>query len=114
MPIQQEMFAHARVTDPDTSHEAAASASQRITDAQQAVYQVMLEIGYPITDWQLVREYDLRCYTKDPVLHQSESGIRSRRHELVVRGLVRDTGKRVQGAGNRKHTLWQAMLPAEG
>lgn len=95
------MSAHARRSDPDTSHAAAASISeQALTDGQRAVLQTLRRIGPAI----------------DPQIHaayvgpwQSPSGIRTRRSELVVQGLVRDTERRVRLPSGRHAIVWDAV-----
>src|SRR3954469_21723826 len=78
--------AHARKTDPATSHAAAASLGPKLRETQHAVYEALL-IGGPMTDTQLVTFYG----RNELALHlplQSESGIRTRRRELVDAGYV--------------------------
>lgn len=108
MPTQLDMLAHARITDPDTSHEAAESASHRITLCQRAVQTCLLAQG-PMCDAELVFRYQ----NETTLPKQSPSGIRSRRHELVVRGLVRDSGRRLRTESGRSHIIWEAV-PQEG
>lgn len=40
--------------------------------------------------------------------HASESGIRSRRAELVAMGLVRDTGRKTRTPSGRSTMIWEA------
>lgn len=93
--------AYARTTDPDTSHAAAES----ITDLrlrQAAVLSVLNFVGQ-LTDEELVEQYG----EISPV-PQSPSGIRTRRAELVRKGLVRYAGyKRVLRSG-RLGRVWEA------
>jgi Fe2+ or Zn2+ uptake regulation protein len=103
------MLAHARITDPETSHEAAESASHRITMCQQAVLTLLLAQNAPLSDAELVFRYQ----NMTTLPKQSPSGIRSRRHELVLRGLVRDSHQRMRPDGGRAHILWEAV-PQEG
>lgn len=94
------MSAHARRTDPETSHAAAASISEHnITNGQRAVLQTLRRIG-PANDERIVA-----LYTGPP---QSPSGIRTRRAELVDRGLVFDTEQRVKLASGRRAIVWAA------
>jgi hypothetical protein len=93
--------AHARRTDPHTSHAAAASITeQQLTDGQRAVLQTLRRIG-PAIDPQIVASY------VGP--WQSPSGLRTRRHELVERGLVRDTERRVKLPSGRQAIVWEAV-----
>jgi hypothetical protein len=88
---------NARTTDPETSHEAAMSVTN-ITPLKQEILQRLMT---PMTDtdlYQLLRT--------DSRLIVTESGVRSRRSELVQVGLVRDTGKRVRLATGRRAIVW--------
>ena len=96
----------ARSTDPETSHVAAASITE-LTRKQQTVLMVIHQEG-PITD------HALNCVYNDPFLRtwrppQSESGLRTRRSELVRKGLVRDSGKRETLPSGRKAIIWEAV-----
>lgn len=90
--------AKARVTDPVTSHEAAESVD-RITETQEFILRALRR---PRPDVELVEAY--RNYKSAP--RASESGIRSRRAELVDRGLVVDTGRRVRLDSGRYAIVW--------
>ncbi len=98
---QHDLFAYARNTDPDTSHEAAASVN-RITDKQQAVLNMFLNHG-PMTDQQLQTIYNDTNWG----LQQSESGLRTRRSELVTKGWVEDSGERTVLPSGRRAIIWQ-------
>lgn len=101
------LIAHARTTDPETSHEAAASV-MNIRQSQQAIYQVLKEHG-PMDDVQLVDLYEIL-----PGLpRQSASGIRTRRSELVEMGRVGWTGVKIPLASGRKARLWEALNEME-
>jgi hypothetical protein len=103
----ERIKAHARTTDPSTSHEAAASVV-KLTDKRRAVLEVMLNVEGPICDADLMSAYDDEQDERDDLVRpeQSVSGIRTRRSELVRMGLVEDSGDRVTIHG-RQHTLWQ-------
>jgi hypothetical protein len=90
--------ARARRTDPITSHEAAESVDN-ITATQSYVLRCLKR---PRVDVELVNAY--RAYKTAP--RASESGIRSRRAELVDRGLVVDTGRRVRLDSGRYAIVW--------
>lgn len=90
--------AKARRTDPITSHEAAESVDN-ITATQSYVLRCLKR---PRVDVELVSAY--RAYKTAP--RASESGIRSRRAELVDRGLVIDTGRRVRLDSGRYAIVW--------
>ena len=86
----------ARNTDPETSHEAAKSLGD-LRPRQRAVVRVFERWGQ-LTDGELRHLYD------GPA--QSDSGLRTRRSELVALGVLFDTGsRRVTGSG-RKSIVW--------
>jgi len=88
----------ARVSDPVTSHDAAESVD-RVTETQEYVLKALRR---PRIDVELVEAY--RAFKRAP--RASESGIRSRRAELVDRGLVVDTGRRVRLESGRFAIVW--------
>jgi hypothetical protein len=94
-------MAKARKTDPSTSHQAAASV-RNVTDTQKAILKA-LKRG--LTDNDLLVAY--RNLRKAP--QASDSGIRSRRAELVAQELVADTGKRVKLPSGRNAIVWKAL-----
>lgn len=92
-------MANARRSDPHTSHEAAQSIDD-VTKTQQFVLRSLKR--RPQCDVELVDTY--RSYKTAPMA--SESGIRTRRHELVESGLVTDTGKRTVLPSGRRAIVW--------
>ncbi len=100
----EEGTARARHTDPATSHTAAASvtaAAQRDTRAR-----VLLILGAAArTDEELIAEWRRR-WPDDPT---AESGIRSRRSELVADELVRDSTTTRPSRRGRPSTVWEAV-----
>lgn len=99
---------HARTTDPQTSHDAAASVNQ--TENQRAVYRVLRAHG-PATDVELVKAYRA-ALVRGEVPKQSDSGIRSRRSELVEKlGVVCDTGRRQKLESGRMANVWEVCNP---
>jgi hypothetical protein len=88
----------ARSTDPVTSHLAADSVDN-VTATQAYILRCLKR---PRNDTQLIDAY--RAYKTAP--RASESGIRSRRAELVDRGLVADTGFRVLLNSGRYSIVW--------
>jgi hypothetical protein len=88
----------ARKTDPQTSHDAADSV-KRVTDTQLYILQALRR---PRTDIQLVEAYSK--IGKAP--RASESGIRSRRAELVRKGLVMDSGVKQVLPSGRNAIVW--------
>lgn len=79
---------NARHTDPSTSHEAARSiTTEQLTETQSAILQLLSSRS--MTDEQIRRSHNLGV--ADGVWSPaSESGLRSRRAELVARGLVEE------------------------
>lgn len=91
----------ARSTDPETSHDAAMSV-QGITELQARIYDLLREHG-PMTDVDLIARY--RSRHDWPAA--TDSGIRTRRHELVeLRQVVKIGVACERGKGGRAHTLW--------
>jgi len=95
-------MAKARMTDPQTSHEAAGSV-KNISLTQVAILGLLKR---PMADQELVQLYSSKARLKQAPM-ASESGIRSRRAELVALGLVGVAGFG-RTASNRKTTLWVA------
>lgn len=102
-------MAGARFTDPQTSHDAAASVKD-ITRTQKAVLKLLAAVG-PLTDEDLIGYYTWQTLVADPYdfPKASESGIRSRRAELVTLGLVKDSGERAKLASGRHAIVWQVV-----
>jgi hypothetical protein len=92
---------HARTTDPETSHEAAQSVTN-ITPLKQEILQRLMT---PMTDADLIQV--IRTGSR---LLVTESGVRSRRAELVQAGLVKDTGARVKLATGRSAIVWTTNI----
>ena len=97
--IHQQLEARARSTDPDTSHEAARSIGE-MTGKRQAVLDIIRAIRRG-TDEDIVDAYHA---TTAP--QQSASGIRTRRAELTLLGLVVDTGERKVRSSGRGAIVW--------
>jgi hypothetical protein len=92
---------HARKTDPQTSKDAAKSVNN-VTTTQKAILSLLRKHQ---TDMDLVRNYHYLVKNgKAP--RASESGIRSRRAELVDAGLVKDTEARMKSPSGRMMTVW--------
>jgi len=92
--IQDRLQPRSRNTDPTTSVDAAASIGD-MTAKRQAVLDVLRHIG-PATDAGIIEAYRAMSCPD-----QSESGIRSRRHELHLLGLIRQVGDAENGRGRR-------------
>lgn len=92
---------HARLTDPGTSHEAADSVGN-LTETKKAIFYIL---KYPRTDAELIDSYNT-LVQRNEAPRASESGIRSRRAELVDDGLVMDTGHRAKSPSGRNMIVW--------
>lgn len=90
----------ARNTDPKTSHDAA----DKVADVSLTQSFILQALKRPRTDTELVEVY--RKLKRAP--RASESGIRSRRAELVAKGLVVDSGNRGLTEFNRQAIVWAA------
>lgn len=88
----------ARTTDPQTSHDAAKSVSN-VLNTRAFIYALLV---YPMTDPELINAY--RQLTSAP--QASDSGIRSRRAELVAEGMVEATGRKVKLPSGRYANVW--------
>ena len=96
--------ARARTTDPYTSHLAAASLGEdKLRESQAAVLRFIKRCGSAgCDDGKLVTSYN-------GLVPQSPSGLRTRRAELVRRGLVRDSGRITVMPSGRKAIIWEAV-----
>jgi hypothetical protein len=97
----------ARSGDPETSHEAAASLSAAaLRLSQEDVLFALRQLGGSATDTELLERY-AELASREAVRWQSPSGLRTRRHELVVLGLVVDSGERRRLASGRRAVVWE-------
>lgn len=94
--------AHARLTDPETSHAAAASID-RLTARRGAVLALLARFPGGLSDSELVEVYQ----AKGVIPPQSPSGIRTRRSELVDAGLVEYSGNNVTTPSGRSSRVWR-------
>lgn len=96
-------MANARTTDPQTSHDAVAQVNTRpLTDKQRAIARVFRGCG-AMSDYELVLQYNR--YVKEMDLPmQSDSGIRTRRAELVKAGVLVLHGRTTLPNGNKANT----------
>jgi hypothetical protein len=85
-----------RPTDPDTSHQAAAKVTKKLTGIRLAVMD-LFRVRREMTDM------DLQLYFGGP-----ESSYRKRRTELVEMGLVRDSGRKVMQKGSNR-IIWEIV-----
>lgn len=88
--------AHARNSDPEPSHEAAAAITPGLRDLQQLVER--FAIGKP----QGFMDLELCRWRED----LGESTLRTRRAELVARNIILDSGRRIRPGGKVAHTVW--------
>lgn len=94
---------YARHTDPQTSHDAAASVTN-LTETKLHILQI-LSLG-DRTDEELILKYTI-WGANNGWKYVSESGIRSRRAELVKAGLIVDSGKRKTLTSGRDAIVWR-------
>jgi len=92
---------YARSTDPTTSWEATTTVT-RISETQKAILHLLT---IEMTDSELVERYQLRSRVGLAPM-ASDSGIRSRRHELAELGLVVQVGEGKSAFG-RRSLLWK-------
>lgn len=102
--------ARARRSDPQESHDAAKSVTD-LTEKQDCVLACLTEADRPLSDVELAGLYSHnRRYHDWP--EQSESGLRTRRAELVRKGLVEKTGKTRLESG-RMAAVWSVKQSEE-
>jgi hypothetical protein len=94
-----------RKTDPVTSHAAAASV-ENLTVTQKFIVQFLKAYG-PMSDERLADTWFAECRIGSAP-YVSDSGLRSRRAELVAKGLVVDSGVRVKMRSGRQAIVWAA------
>lgn len=91
--------AHARHSDPDTSHDAARSVSPKVAKVQRQVLAYAASKPDGFTDRHL-----------QDAFADSTSTYRTRRSELVAKGYIRDSGERSVLHGRRRFIVWQVTL----
>lgn len=95
--------AKSRTSDPDTS-QAAALAVTRMTSKRLAVLR-LFELSGEMTDEQLLDRYRSRSRSRGWP-EQSESGLRTRRCELIRMGQLQDTGRTRRMTTGRMAKIW--------
>ena len=95
-------MSYARRTDPQTSHDAAASVIN-IKPIQKIILQLL---SFPKTDEELVKAYN-ELTEKGEAPWSSPSGLRTRRHELTDIGYVEDSDLRVKTYSGRQAIVWR-------
>jgi uncharacterized protein (DUF2225 family) len=93
-----------RTNDPETSHLAERSVSD-VTEKQDAVYEVLKVFG-PLTDKDLIQIYG-EAVNECGLCPQSDSGLRTRRKELVDKGIVEWTGQKIKDGTRRLSRTWK-------
>jgi hypothetical protein len=97
------LWTRTRATDPGTSRAAAERANSRIWESQKEVLWIF-SVKIRLTDKELVE-----IAGPDFEVHQSASGLRTRRSELVAKGKLRDSGQTKVHSGGRKHIVWEIV-----
>ena len=95
-------MAHARRTDPLTSHEAAASVKNDF-DVKTTILKIY-RAGY-FCDEDLIISYEA-LVAQGKAKWSSPSGLRTRRKALERDGLVYDSGQRALTVSGRKSIMW--------
>ena len=95
-------MARARTTDPHTSHEAAKRVSS--SNLKERIL-ILFERHQSMTDEQLIIHYN-RAVHHEGWSVATESGIRSRRKELVDEGKILDSMTTSLTASNRSTIIW--------
>lgn len=95
----------ARHTDPLTSHQAAARV-KHLSETKKAIMRLLFR--KTMTDVELIKRYNqLVAIGKAP--QASESGIRSRRAELVERGYIAPSGRLERLPSGRNAIVWKPI-----
>ena len=93
------------VKDPAPSFEAAqVITAEKLTDVQDRILALLRILG-PMTDDTLVSYFN----EYNPNATATDQSIRSRRAELVRKGLVRDSGREGQSKHGNRATVWGAV-----
>lgn len=94
--------AHARNSDPATSHKAAASVTN-LGPTKDLILAILREFG-PMHDEAIIGAFRAnRKYAPNA----SDSGIRTRRSWLVDHGFIEDSGQRAKTASGRESIVWR-------
>lgn len=97
--------AHTRHTDPDTSHEAAASVADPNKGTYARILRLMREHPAGMTDDQMFDVWSEESDAAYPPI--SPSGLRSRRSELTRRGLIVWSGEKTVLPSGRRARIWR-------
>lgn len=108
MSLRQEDLwsgeAHARSTDPETSHSAARTATKTLTVVKGRII-ALLQIQGALTDEELCKVY----HQTWPDSETTDQSIRSRRSELVASGNVAFSGDYGYTFSGNKSRRWQVV-----
>lgn len=104
-PEKPPWWTRARATDPETSKAAASISEDELNLRHLSVLRCHKRYPKGMTDAELVASY--RKYGYEP--KQSESGLRTRRAELVDKGLIETTSERRRVLGHRPAIVWKAV-----
>ena len=104
---QEDPRRRSRRGGQETSLQAAESIDD-LRERQRAVYRILRDTELGLTDEQLLDRYRERR-RHDPEIYpeQSESGLRTRRHELVELGFAADSEKRREISTGRQAIVWR-------
>lgn len=112
LPLFASAVAKSRAKDPESSRDAARQASNKLRESQEAVLRLFRVMG-EMSDEQLVTEYTWRT-SQYPAMYppQTPSGLRTRRHELVLCERISYTGRRDESVADRrvKPRIWRLSI----
>lgn len=97
-------MAQARSTDPQTSHDAAASVNN-ISKVQKAIMSLLQ--ASPMCDEKLIGQYRIWQQTDDRFPAASDQSIRSRRAELVTMGILEAAPQKEQMTTGGWANVWR-------
>jgi len=94
-------MATARSTDPITSHEAGESITYKTaTEIQKNI--LVLFMKHKTLDDKTLLKYYRGAFDSEV----ADSSVRTRRHELVEAGLIKDSGLKIKQRNGRRAILW--------
>lgn len=97
------LWTRTRAGGQQTSRAAAERAFNKVRESQKEVLWIF-SAAIRLTDKELVA-----IAGPDFKVHQSESGLRTRRSELVAKGKIRDSGETKVHNGGRRHIIWEIV-----
>lgn len=95
-----------RARNPDTSWDAAARQTETKIEALRRTIVFLLATGGDMTDEGLVDAYAELRETRPELVDATPQSIRTRRHEALVDGRVRDTGRRARTRSGSTGAIW--------